>query len=551
MIKVIIRHTYKSFLIGLLQDGLIYNISVHADQDWTQTVLGLVRAKLVTAPAGLEVGQYRALAAYYQQPGSSLLWSGQNGRLLRAVEFRQLLQRVEAHGLDRDPYRFERIESYWYNTDIDSVVALELLLSQVLLEYASDIHSGRYHPYEMDEDWFMDVPKLDFAQFLLDISGQTSINEFLHQLAPIHKIYREMQNYLGRYLSLAELGGWTAIEKGPTLRPGMQHAHVVQVRQRLVATGDLTDTTQLNSSFYDEALITAVKHYQKRNGLKTDGLIGKDTRAAMNVPVDQRIGQIRLNLERWRWLPLEFKGHSLVVNMTGYMLYGVRDQDIVMEMPVIIGKAYRSTPSINNKMSYIEMNPYWNVPTSIALKDLIPRQMRDPEYLGNKNIRVFRGWHADAEELDPAEVDWSRVNKNYFPYRLRQDPGPDNSLGRIKFMFPNEYSIYLHDTPNRELFNQNDRAFSSGCIRVQDPMFLATYLLGDTSEAGQARIESLLATGETQALLLSEKIPIYLVYMTAWVDRAGYLNFRRDIYGRDQRMLNRICQKRPEKCDEV
>jgi len=168
-----------------------------------------------------------------------------------------------------------------------------------------------------------------------------------------------------------------------------------------------------------------------------------------------------------------------------------------------------------------------------------------------KNIHVFRGWEKDAEELDPATVDWSKVSENYFPYRLRQDPGPENALGTMKFMFPNKYAIYLHDTPHRELFKRHDRAFSSGCIRVQDPLYLATYVMGDTSNEGRARIEKLLATGKNQALRLPKKIPIYLIYMTAWVDRQQNLNFRKDLYGRDKRMLAAVCKNRSKKCEKT
>lgn len=525
----------------------------YANDAWNVKAVNMVQTQLAPATNGVPGNdQQEALIKFYTLPTTTaLLWSDQNGRLARATELRQVLQQSMSHGLSSEPYQLQQIEKYWQQTDMSSAVTLELLMTQALLAYTNDIYSGRFVPLEMDKDWHMKPRELDNGSFLLDVSRQPSIAALLSSLAPAHGIYQALQKRLAEYMQLAEQGGWPMIDKGPTLRPGMQHEQIKQIRQRLSITGDLKDSAQMDSSIYDESLVEAVKHYQKRNGLAADGMIGKATRATMNVPVEQRVIQMRINLERWRWLPLEFKGRFMLVNMAGYMLYGVQDRDIVMEMPVIVGKKFRATPSFNHQMSYIELNPYWNVPISIALEDLIPVQKKDPEYFKNKNIRVFRGWKEDAEELDPAEVDWSKVNENYFPYRLRQDPGPGNSLGTMKFMFPNEYAIYLHDTPHRELFERNDRAFSSGCIRVQDPLFLATYVMGDTTDQGRARIKKLLDGGENQALHLPKKIPIYLVYMTAWVDREQNLNFRKDIYDRDQLMLANICKNSPEKCDKV
>jgi len=523
----------------------------YASANWNASAVNKLQTQMASAPGGLSKNRRNALQEFYKSPTASLLWSDQNGRLARATELRQMLQQAMSHGLDPFPYNLQQIETYWEKTDVSSAVALELLLSQALLAYANELYSGRYKPQDMDKDWHMKPRVLDNSKLLQDVSTQSSISDVLNGLAPSHSIYRALQERLAEYSQLAEQGGWPMIPQGPTLRPDMQHEQIKQIRQRLSVTGDLQDAGQMDSTAYDKTLVEAVKHYQKRNGLQADGIIGKGTRVAMNIPVEQRVIQMRINLERWRWLPLEFKGHSLVVNMTGYMLYSFQDHDIVLEMPVIVGKKYRSTPSFNNLMSYIELNPYWNVPTSIAVKDLIPAQKRNSGYLKKKHIRVYRGWKKDAKELDPATVDWSKVSEKNFPYRLRQDPGPHNSLGTMKFMFPNKYAVYMHDTSHRELFKRHDRAFSSGCIRVQDPLYLATYVMGDTSDKGRARIKKLLATGKNQALRLPKKIPVYLVYTTSWVDRKGNLNFRKDIYGRDKRMLAAVCKNRPKKCEKA
>ncbi|HED17212.1 MAG TPA: hypothetical protein ENI64_10430 [Gammaproteobacteria bacterium] len=544
------KSQYKGIFMACIMLAVVGG-QANASANWNANAINQLQMKVGATVSGLPESQRMALLEFYKSPTVVLLWSDQNGRLARAGELRQMLQQSMTHGLDPSPYRLQEIETYWGKNDVSSAVTLEMLLSQALLTYANELYSGRYAPHDVDKEWHMKPRVLDNSKLLLDVSGQLSITDTLSDLAPSHSIYSALQKRLAEYRQLPEQGGWPVIAKGPTLRPGMQHEQIKQIRQRLSVTGDLQDAGQMASPVFDDTLVAAVKHYQTRNGLHADGIIGNGTRAAMNIPVEQRVIQMRINLERWRWLPLEFRGHSFVVNMTGYMLYSFQDHEIVLEMPVIVGKKYRSTPSFNNLMSYVELNPYWNVPTSIAVKDLIPAQKRNSGYLKKKHIRVFRGWKKDAKELDPATVDWSKVSEKHFPYRLRQDPGPHNALGTMKFMFPNKYAIYLHDTPHRELFKRHDRAFSSGCIRVQDPLYLATYVMGDTSAAGRARIEKLLATGKNQALRLPKKIPIYLVYTTSWVDRKGNLNFRKDIYGRDKRMLAAVCKNRAKKCEKA
>jgi murein L,D-transpeptidase YcbB/YkuD len=288
----------------------------------------------------------------------------------------------------------------------------------------------------------------------------------------------------------------------------------------------------------------AVKRFQQRHGLEADGRVGPDTRKALNIPVAEKIRQIRINMERWRWMPRTLGPRYLMVNMTGFELYLIDDNTSVLTMPVIIGKAYRATPSFSGRIGYIEYNPYWTVPSNMTIEDYVPQLIRDASILKKKSMKLYRGWGANAEEVDPETVNWSKLNVTHFPYWLRQDPGPGNALGRIKFLFSNPYEIYLHGTPDKYLFDRVVRTFSSGCIRVKDPVRLAAYLLDDGSLQTEEEILANIHLGSNQGVTLPEAVPIYLVYWTAWVGREGEMNFRRDIYGRDK-LLNSLFESNP------
>jgi murein L,D-transpeptidase YcbB/YkuD len=318
----------------------------------------------------------------------------------------------------------------------------------------------------------------------------------------------------------------------------VQHKQVVQLRQRLVKIGDLVECALCSIDIFDHGLEEAVKRYQLRHGLEADGRVGPETRQSLNIPVAEKIMQIRINMERWRWMPRKLGQRYLLVNMTGFELYLMENDSTELSMPVIIGKAYRATPSFSGLVSRMEYNPYWTVPGNMTVTDFVPRLIKDSSYLSKKSIKLYRGWGANAQEIDPQTVNWSGLNKDRFPYWLRQDPGPENALGRIKFLFSNPYEIYLHGTPDRHLFDRLVRTFSSGCIRVKDPVQLAAYLLNDSSLEMEEEILSNIHLGSNQGVDLPVAIPIYLVYWTAWVGGDGEMNFRHDIYRRDAQLKN-------------
>jgi murein L,D-transpeptidase YcbB/YkuD len=348
-----------------------------------------------------------------------------------------------------------------------------------------------------------------------------------------HESYYAIQTMLEQYLSLRDAGGWPAFSStGPVLESGDISAEIPAMRDILWRTGDLAESARGDVRFNGE-LLRAVMRFQERHGLTADGIVGKRTRQALSVDVDARIAQLRLNLERARQLPRDPGERYIWINTAAFELEVYEGSRVPLSMRVIVGKQEHQTPVFSEKLSYLVVNPYWHVPTKLAVRDLIPAMLRNPHYFNQRGIRVLSGWQSDATELDPQSINWGAYDgSRYLPYKLRQDPGPGNALGRIKFMLPNRYSVYLHDTPGTHLFERPVRTFSSGCVRVEKPLELARYVIGrDDIESQQ--LQAIIDTGENQVISLPEPIPVYMVYQTAWVDTNGNAQFRDDIYARD------------------
>ncbi|HZC01403.1 MAG TPA: L,D-transpeptidase family protein, partial [Gammaproteobacteria bacterium] len=280
----------------------------------------------------------------------------------------------------------------------------------------------------------------------------------------------------------------------------------------------------------------------QRHGLAADGVVGASTLAALNVPVGARIRQIELNMERWRWLPQDLGERYILVNIANFALDVVENGQSVLTMRVVAGKPTRRTPFFSAQMTYVVLSPHWYVPPTIAIQDKLPLIRRDPKYMARQNLKIFSDGPGGATRVDPRAIDWSSVSARNFPYRLRQDPGPRNALGRVKFMFPNSYHVYLHDTPSRELFARAERAFSSGCIRLEKPIELAEYLLRDDPRWSRQSILSSIDRGREQVVHLPAPIPVHLFYWTTWMSDEGVVHFRKDIYERDH-VLDGALQK--------
>lgn len=374
------------------------------------------------------------------------------------------------------------------------------------------------------------------ASALLGLFSLTSFSIQAQTPSVTIPAYSRLEKKLAFYQQAAQQP-WSRLQTNEVLSIGMQDPMVAVLRQRLCATEDLPASACRNvpnPNDFDEQVEDAVALFQERHGLNDDGVVGATTRQAMNISAAQRLHQIEFNLQRWSRLIVLANPAYIWINIPDHRLRLVKDHHAILTTRVIVGKPSRPTPEINSEVTRIILNPYWTVPPGIARRDVIPKAMRDANYLSRSHIRIF-AVNQPNKELNPSAVDWSAVRKNPGRYILRQDPGPHNSLGQIKFEFANPHLVYLHDTPSKALFDAERRLFSSGCVRLEDPFEFLEALaeLDPTLQQAASRIEAALESGRTTVINLKTPIPIHLTYLTAWVDKNDVLHFWDDVYGRD------------------
>jgi murein L,D-transpeptidase YcbB/YkuD len=469
------------------------------------------------------------LAQFYQERQMAPLWLGADGPNDRARALAAVLRDAGQDGLDPEDYDARVITGLLAAGTPDQRAELELRLSVSLLEITSDLGAGRLEPHQVNPELFIHPPEIDPAKVIRDAAGVQDIAAFVAGFEPAQPEYRRLKAALADYRALAAAGGWPSVADGPTLKPDMAGPRVAQLRARL----DVPAAAGADPAQFDPALVEAVKAFQARHGLEQDGLIGQNTLAELNVPAQERVRQILLNLERRRWMADNPGERYVFVNLADFELKVVDGPRTVFDTRVVVGAPYHRTPVFSGEMTYLELNPYWNVPPSIARKELLPKIKADPGYLAANNFELLSDWSESATVLDPHTIDWSAVTPERFTYKLRQGPGPGNALGFVKFMFPNQFNIYLHDTPARGLFARDVRDFSHGCIRVQDPETFGSFVLDRQPGWSLDAINAAIATGKRQIVSLEQPLPVHIAYLTAWVNKDGSVNFRRDVYGRD------------------
>jgi murein L,D-transpeptidase YcbB/YkuD len=455
----------------------------------------------------------------------------------RAADVLSVLEDAKRYGLDPADYLVDKIHRYWGSSDTAGLVRLDILLTLGMMRYVADQREGRMEPRKVDPVLFDSARDVvvDWDALKKQAFAAPDMKSFLDQQAPPFLQYRKLQDKLAEYRVLAVKGGWPSIPAGNALKPGMEDQRVKTVRKRLVVTGEL-QPENMDNAVFDTVLAEAIKRFQKRHNLKPDGVVGNQTLAAMNVPVSVRIKQIIINMERYRWLKRRTRDRLVAVNIAGFEAFAGKPGTIDLKMPVIVGKKYHKTPVFSDTIKYVVFNPYWNVPPSIARNEILLKLKKNPHYLEKHNMRIFQGWGPDAPELDATTIDWSKVSKkNMNRYRIRQDPGPKNALGTLKLVFPNKYNVYLHDTPSHGLFKRERRAFSHGCIRMDRPAEMASWVLGGEEKGwGLARINEIVASRKRHVAVLDQRIPVYILYRTAFVNpEDNMLYFYKDIYGRD------------------
>lgn len=469
---------------------------------------------------------------FYERRSFQPAWSNAH----TAQELRQALMDSYQDGLDPEDYHAPLLNALAIRLTTPAATEVlraqyDILLTDALLRLGYHLSFGKVDARSFDAQWNYGrtLAAMDVSQEIEKAIAADNIYQRIEGLKPAHYMYTRLKHELERYRQIEAAGGWETIPAGAALKPDMNDPRVAALRARLILSGDFPAAQASDSAIYDPALVSAVKAFQERMGLTADGVAGAATFAELNVPVAKRILQLRVNLDRGRVLLQDLPNEFLVVNIAGYTVYLVRGQDVVWESRVQVGKTYRRTPIFRSEISYLVWNPTWTVPPGIIQNDILPAARRDPASITRKGLKVLDG---AGRQIDPASVDWSQYRSGYIPYTLRQDGGPDNALGRVKFMFPNPFMVYLHDTPSRRLFDSADRTFSSGCVRVERPFELAERLLADPVKWNQAGIEKALATQQTQNVTLKTRMPVLLAYWTAWVDSTG-VRFRRDVYGQD------------------
>ncbi len=496
------------------------------------------------------------LPLFYEKRNYMPAWNDNNGMFYSQAEaLIRVIREAGREGLRPENYHLELLENILSEVRNDyenkgppdpyKLVDLDLLLTDAFLVYGAHLWAGSINPETIDPDWNAVPQGIDLSEVLQSALDARRVEKSLRGLIPAQYGYRRLQVILALYKKIYSQEGWPTVTSGSVMKMGDRGERIFMLRKRLVISWDIEQGYQYTGDLFDDVIEEGVKKFQRRHGLDVDGIVGAKTLAALNIPVKERIRQIELNMERWRWLPDDLGMRYILINIANFELDVFEYDKLILNMRVIVGKEYRRTPVFTSNMTYMVLNPYWNVPPNIAVKDILPSIRKDPDYLAKNKIRVFQGWGADTREIVPDTVDWNRIKTRNFPYRFRQDPGTDNALGRIKFMFPNKFNVYLHDTPSRELFEKNVRTFSSGCIRIQQPIELAEYILGNDPKWKNENIIEQIGGGAEKSVWLSSPIPVHILYWTAWMDEDGVVQFRNDIYGRDEKLAEALLERPP------
>ncbi|ASQ91213.1 murein L,D-transpeptidase [Prosthecochloris sp. GSB1] len=502
----------------------------------------------------LRIGRERVafnalLAEFYRSNDFSPVWKkrSQITELLAAVES------AEDDGLMPGDYHLAEIRNFYEKQPRSPFLKAryELLLTDAMFKLSYHLLHGKVDPEKLDPNWNLSEGRNGngLVSKLQEALAGDSLAEVIGNLRPDHPKYVSLKEGLARYRELAAGGGWGAIPDGPSIKTvGQSDERIPALRRRLEITGEMPVVKSVDTSFaslarvYSLELQEGVRRFQKRHGLEQDGAVGPKTLRAMNVPVERRIEQIRINLDRYRWFVQKLEPTFVLVNIAGFTVQYVENGQYTWGSRVIVGEPFWKTPVFKAEMQYIIFNPSWNVPPGITRKETLPAVRKDPGYLARQNLQVI---DRSGRVVDPYSVNWSAYSSGSLPYRFRQPPGSGNALGRVKFMFPNKHLVYLHDTPGKHLFGRSERAFSHGCIRLQNPLELARILLGWSAGDVQKTVDD----GATRTVHLTKRVPVFLLYLTA-VAEGDEVLFLDDVYSRDEMVLKALNQPFPYKSIE-
>ncbi|MCC2625407.1 MAG: hypothetical protein K0R14_1280 [Burkholderiales bacterium] len=499
------------------------------------------------------------LAKFYDGRHNSLAWVRGGVLTPSGTALIEALQNAYLDGLDPRVYHIKQIEKMANalqpndsSVDFNTIANLDLTLSDGLLLYINNLVYGWRDGKVLYPNWPIASKKIDLIKAANNMVTADDINKILQDISPKYPEYMKLREKLSDYYQVAiENNGWEAIDDGDILKEGDKGDRVKLLQKRLYVSGELENLKHFGE--FDSNLTKAVTMYQENNGIEADGTVGPQTLAALNVPVASRIRQIELNMDRMRFLPDEYPSRFAMVNIPDYSLSVFEDGKLTLLSPVVVGKPNKKTCVLNSQITTIEMNPFWNVPTSIAAKETLPAVKADPKFLKDNDIKVFKLKNGRYSEVDPGKIDWKKVKSDNLNYRFRQDPGDDNAMGKLKFKFANTCGIYLHDSPFPELFDETQRGFSHGCVRVGMPIDFADVLLAPNEGWSQKGFDTELASGKNKLVQLKKPLQLYIIYLTAWYDKdIDFVQFRPDIYGNDKLSLYPVyLQKKKPQQKEV
>lgn len=503
------------------------------------------------------------LRRFYSEKAFYPAWSDGLNLPEIAYEMRYEIQQIKFDGLNPRDYHLDAINALFEKYEQSSKAGgeftvvdfgnLDVLLTDAFIIISSHLYLGKVDPESLKSVWNIQrsAPELMIDQRLHNALEAQNIRKSLEELYPSFQVYKKMRDAL-RFLYEDEkrwnqdpVGSWKTLKIDKSIKTGDAHNQMDEIRARLKFWKYLEDYEPESSKVYDSIMEPAIIKLQKRFGMEPDGVIGQGTIHALNQKPSDLIATARINMERFRWLPENVKDQEVIlVNTANYQLDFISKRDTLLSSRVIVGKSYHSTPQFSAEMSYLVFSPTWTIPNSITRNEIIPAVKKNPGYLASKNMKVLT---ASGKEVDANSIDWKNVNARSFPYIIRQEPGEQNSLGLVKFMFPNKYSVYIHDTPARSLFAREDRALSHGCIRLQKPFDFAKLLLQHDPSWTDEKIRESMKLNKERIVNLNRKIPVVILYLTFWIDSKGNEYFRRDIYNRDNEIFTALSQPRGRK----
>jgi L,D-transpeptidase YcbB len=495
-------------------------------------------------PVGEMVSNPDFITRLYEKGGDLLSPKWKNRDKL--VQIVTAINNASADGLIPDDYHLsdiERLNEKIVLSDepaIEDIERMERLLSDAFFLLSSHLAAGKTDPKTVDPQWKASRRSLreNWNSYIDSTLNTNNITDIIQNLTPGNREYANLKKALAGYRQLEAMGGWGSYSSSlPRLEKGMRHPDVSSLRKRLAVTQGIIEFNPEDEDLYDQALYDQVILFQQRNGLEADGVVGKATAEALNIPVRERIETIEANLERWRWINDDLGDRYIMVNAADFELRAIVKNEQAFQTRAIVGSRERQTPVFSAIMKYMVLNPEWVVPPKILKLDVIPDMIKDSAYLVKKNMKILK---MDGSEVEPSSIDWKSVSENRFPYMIRQEPGQGNPLGKIKFIFANEYDVYIHDTPSRSLFTRNIRSFSSGCVRIDNALQLAQYLLKDDPDWSPDRLQEAIDKGQKRTIVLKKPVPVHILYLTAWADDKGTAYFGKDIYDRDRQLITAL-----------